>query len=328
MRMADEISDLRLFTRIVTAGSLSETARRIRSSLPAVSRRLAAMEARLGVRLIDRGSRRFTLTEEGSLLHERALTILRDLDAAEAEATAHAKHPRGRLRVGVPLEIGRRRIAPLVAEFTARYPGISIELLLTDSRINILEEEIDIGIHVDSPQDGSLISRTLLYGQVAVIAAPEYLTRHPAPARPIDLLNHDCARLIRGRRVFDNWTFNEDGRVREVQVQGTLLTNNSEVLHEWALAGRAIAFKASWDVEDDIQAGRLVQLLKPFQRDTINLYATYATRTHLPPRMRLFLDFVVRELTEKKRTDAAALNMTELGAYVPDEVWTPKGRGR
>jgi DNA-binding transcriptional LysR family regulator len=298
--VSDEISDLRLFTRIVAAGSLSETARRIHSSLPAVSRRLAAMEERLGVRLIDRGSRRFTLTEEGAVLHERALTILRDLDAAEAEATAQAKHPRGRLRVGVPVEIGRRRIAPLVAEFTARYPGISIELVLGDSRVDILEEEIDIGIHVDPPQDSNLISRILLYGSRVIVASPEYLARHPAPARPIDLLDHDCARLVRGRRVFDNWMFKEDGRVREVQVQGTLLTNNSEVMHEWALAGRAVTIKALWDVEDDIRAGRLVQLLKPFQCDVLNLYATYATRTHLPPRMRLFIDFVVQELSPSR----------------------------
>lgn len=295
--LSDEISDLRLFTRIVAAGSLSETARRIHSSLPAVSRRLAAMEERLGVRLIDRGSRRFTLTEEGGVLYERALTILRDLDAAEAEATAQAKHPRGRMRVGAPLEIGRRRIAPLVAEFTARYPGISIELVLSDSRVDILEEEIDIGIHVDVPQDSNLISRVLLYGSRVIIASPEYLARHPAPAKPIDLLEHDCARLVRGRRVFDHWMFKEDGRVREVQVQGTLLTNNSEVMHEWALAGRAVTIKALWDVEDDIRAGRLVQLLKPFQCDELNLYATYATRTHLPPRMRLFIDFVVQELS-------------------------------
>ena len=298
--LSDEISDLRLFTRIVAAGSLSETARRIHSSLPAVSRRLAAMEERLGVRLIDRGSRRFTLTEEGGVLHERALTILRDLDAAEAEATAHAKHPRGRLRVGVPLEIGRRRVAPLVAEFTARYPGISIELVLSDSRVDILEEELDIGIQVDAPQDGNLISRVLLYSSRVIVASPEYLARHPAPARPIDLLDHDCARLVRGRRVFDNWMFKEDGRVREIQVQGTLLTNNSEVMHEWALAGRAVTIKALWDVEDDIQAGRLVQLLKPFQCDELNLYAMYATRTHLPPRMRLFIDFLVQELSPSR----------------------------
>jgi DNA-binding transcriptional LysR family regulator len=298
--VSDEISDLRLFTRIVAAGSLSETARRIHSSLPAVSRRLAAMEERLGVRLIDRGSRRFTLTEEGAVLHERALTILRDLDAAEAEATAQAKHPRGRLRIGVPLEIGRRRIAPLVAEFTACYPGISIELVLGDSRVDILEEEIDIGIYADAPQDSTLITRVLFYSSRVIVASPEYLARHPAPAKPIDLLEHDCARLVRGRRVFDHWMFKEDGRVREIQVQGTLLTNSSEVMHEWALAGRAVTIKALWDVEDDIRAGRLVHLLKPFQCDELNLYATYATRTHLPPRMRLFIDFVVQELSPSR----------------------------
>jgi DNA-binding transcriptional LysR family regulator len=294
--MTDEISDLRLFTRIVAAGSLSETARRIRSSLPAVSRRLAAMELRLGVRLIDRGSRRFSLTEEGSLLHERALTILRDLDAAEAEATARAKHPRGRMRIGVPLEIGRRRIAPLVAEFTARFPGITIELVLTDSRLDILEEEIDIGLHVDVPRDSNLISRVLIYGNRVIIASPEYLARHPVPVRPIDLLAHDCIRLLRGRHVLDHWAFKEDGRVREIQVHGTLLTNSSEVMHEWALAGRAVAIKTLWDVEDDIKVGRLVRLLEPFQCDETNLYATYATRSHLPPRMRLFIDFMVAAL--------------------------------
>jgi DNA-binding transcriptional LysR family regulator len=281
---------------MVAAGSLSETARRTHSSLPAVSRRLAAMEERLGVRLIERGPRRFTLTEEGSLLHERALTILRDLDAAEAEASERAKHPRGHLPVGVPLEVGRQRIAPLVAEFTTMYPGISIELVLTDARLDILEEEIDIGIHVDQPRDGNVISRLLLNGSRVIIASPEYLARHPAPERPIDLLNHDCARLVRGKRIFDQWVFKEEGRVREIQVHGTLLTNNSEVMHEWALAGRAVTIKAIWDVQDDIRSGRLVQLLKPFQCDELNLYATYATRSHLPPRMRLFIDFVVHAL--------------------------------
>ena len=297
--MSNEISDLRLFTRIVSSGSLSEAARRIHSSLPAVSRRLAAMEERLGVRLIDRGPRRFTLTDEGGLLHERALTILRDLDAAEAEATERAKHPRGHLRVGVPMEIGRRRLAPLVAEFTTVYPGISIELILTDSRLDILEEEIDLGIHVDQPRDGNVISRLLLNGNRLIVASPEYLARHPAPARPLDLLNHDCALLLRGRHILNQWIFKEEGRVREVQVHGTLLTNNSEVTHEWALAGRAITIKASWDVEDDIRSGRLVQLLKPFQCDVLNLYATYATRSHLPPRMRLFIDFVAQALQAK-----------------------------
>ncbi len=294
--MADEISDLRLFTRMVSAGSLSETARRTQSSLPAVSRRLAALEKRLGVRLIDRGPRRFTLTEEGSLLHERALTILRDIDTAEAEASEQAKHPRGHMRIGVPVEIGRRRLAPLVAEFTTLYPGISIDLVLGDSRLNIIEDEIDIGLHVDPPSDGNIVSRVVLNSRVVVIASPDYLARHSPLERPLDLLNHDCARLVRGRHVFERWKFSEEGRIREVQVQGSLLTNNSEVSHEWALAGRAVSLKVLWDVEEDVRAGRLVRPLERFEFDAMNLHLTYATRSHLPPRMRLFIDFVVNAL--------------------------------
>lgn len=294
--LADEISDLRLFTRIVAAGSLSEAARRTFSSLPAVSRRLAALEERLGVRLIDRGPRRFTLTDEGAAFHERAVAILRDIDDAEAAASAQARQPRGYLRVGTHLEIGRRRIAPLIGEFTSRYPAITVELVLTDSRLQILEDEIDVGLQADPPSDGSIISRVVLSGYRIVCAAPEYLTRHPPINRPEDLRKHDCIRLVRGRHILDQWAFKEEGHITHVPVHGSLFTNNAEVAHDWATAGRAVALKAVWDVHDDLRSGRLIRLLEPFECDEIKLYATYATRTHLPPRVRLFIDFVVEAL--------------------------------
>jgi DNA-binding transcriptional LysR family regulator len=294
--LTDEISDLRLFTRIVAAGSLSEAARRTFSSLPAVSRRLAMLEARLGVRLIDRGPRRFTLTDEGSLLHERAVAILRDLDEAEAAASAHAKQPRGHVRVGAHVQTGRRRIAPLIGEFTARYPGITAELVLTDSRLELLENEIDVGLQVDPPSDSNIVSRVVLSGHRVVCASPQYLATHAPLQHPIDLLQHDCIRLVRGRYVMDHWTFKEEGRVTQIQVQGSLLTNNAEVVHDWTVAGRAIGFKLPWDVQEDFRAGRLIRLLEPFESDEAKLYVTYATRTHLPPRMRLFIDFMVSAL--------------------------------
>jgi DNA-binding transcriptional LysR family regulator len=296
MTVGDEISDLRLFTRIVAAGSLSEAARRSFSSLPAVSRRLAALEERLGVRLIDRGPRRFSLTDEGSLLHERAVIILRDLDSAEAEASARAKQPRGHLRIGTHLEFGRHRIAPLIGEFTARYPHITAELLLTDSRLNILEEEIDVGLHLDPPGDSNVVARVVLSSPRIVCASPAYLAAHPGLNRPADLLKHDCIRLVRGRHVLDRWLFKEDGRVTEIQVLGSLLTDNGEVVHDWALAGRAVALKMEADIQEDLRSGRLVRLLESFECDESKLYVTYATRTHLPPRVRLFIDFVVNAL--------------------------------
>jgi DNA-binding transcriptional LysR family regulator len=283
---------------MATAGSLSETARRLNSSLPAMSRRLATMEARLGVRLIDRGTRHFDLTEEGSVLYERGIRILADLDAAEAEIAANVSTPQGHLRVGAPLEIGRRRFAPMIAEFSRQYPGVSIELVLNDSQVDVVGDDLDVGLLTDQPTDGSIISRQLLSSRRVVCASPEYIAEHGVPERPEDLLRHDCIRLVRGRHVFDRWTFMENGKPREVQVHGTLLTNNAEVMHGWALMGRGLALKALWDIEDELSDGRLVELLAPFAHNVINLYAVYPTRAHLPPRVRVFIDFAVASIND------------------------------
>jgi DNA-binding transcriptional LysR family regulator len=294
--LADEISDLRLFIRMVAAGSLSETARRNYSSLPAMSRRLAALEARLGVQLIKRGHRRLTLTEEGSLLYDRAVHILSELDEAEAEASAKSKTPRGRLRVGAPLQIGRQRIAPLVADFTEQYPSIQVELLLNDAKLDVLADELDVGLHVDLPSDGNVVSRVLIASRRVACATPEYLSRHPAPSVPAELRQHDCILYVRGRYIMDRWIFMESGKVTETHVRGTLSTNNAEVVHAWALAGRGVALKAQWDIEDDLRTGRLVELLAPYACDEIKLYAAYPTRQYLPPRTRVFIDFMAKSL--------------------------------
>jgi DNA-binding transcriptional LysR family regulator len=296
--MPDEISDLRLFARIVSAGSLSETARRLNSSLPAVSRRLAAMERRLGARLIDRGSRHFVLTEEGSLLYERAAAILANLDQLEAEVGARSATPQGHLRVGAPLEIGRRRFAPLIAEFSRRYPHVTIELVLTDSFLDVVGDDLDVGLHVDAPLDGSVIARKLISSRRVTCASPAYIAEHGVPARPEDLLAHTCIRLVRGRHIFDTWTFVDDKRPLDVQVRGALSTNNAEVLHGWILDGYGVGLKALWDIEDDLKAGRLVEVLAPFAHDTINLYLIYPTRSHLPRRVRVFIDFIVDAIGE------------------------------
>ena len=296
--MPDEISDLRLFARIVSAGSLSETARRLNSSLPAVSRRLAAMERRLGARLIDRGSRHFVLTEEGSLLYERAAAILADLDQIEAEVGVSSATPQGHLRVGAPLEIGRRRLAPLIAEFSRRYPHVTIELVLTDSFLDVVGDDLDVGLHVDVPLDGNVIARKLISSRRVTCASPAYLAKHGVPARPEDLLAHACIRLVRGRHVFDTWTFVDDKQLLDVQVRGALSTSNAEVLHGWILDGYGMGLKALWDIEDDLKAGRLVEVLAPFAHDTINLYLIYPTRNHLPGRVRVFIDFIVDAVDE------------------------------
>lgn len=295
--MADEISDLRLFARVVAAGSLSEAARRIRSSLPAVSRRLAAMEKRLGVRLIERGPRRFALTDEGCLLHERAVAILRELDDAEAEASSKAKHPRGHLRVGTHLEFGRRKIAPLIGDFTSRHPGITAELVLTDAQVDVIEDEIDVSLHVAPRLSDNVVSRVVLTSRRIVCASPQYAASHRALKRPSDLMNHECILLVApGRHNWDEWQFKEDGQIKRIEVHGSLSTSSGEVVHDWALAGRGVARKLLWDVQDDVCAGRLIRYLEPFECDEVKLYLTYATRAYLPLRARLFIDYIVDAL--------------------------------
>jgi DNA-binding transcriptional LysR family regulator len=302
--LADEISDLRLFVRMVAAGSLAETARRLNSSLPAMSRRLAMMEARLGVRLIDRSSRRFSVTEEGGLLYERGISLIKELDEAEAEVSAKVKTPRGHLRVGTLVHIGRRRLAPLVSEFVKLYPEISVELVLSDSRRDVADDELDIGIQLDEPTDGNVVARALLTSRRVACASPDYVARFGLPERPDDLSKHNCILLVRGRRVFDRWLFQEGGRRREIQVSGGLLSNSAEVTYGWTLAGEGIGLKALWDIEDDLRTGRLVEVLAPYACDEIKLYVTYATRSHLPLRMRVFIDFIAAALKQTVGADA------------------------
>jgi DNA-binding transcriptional LysR family regulator len=292
----DEISELRLFVRMVAAGSLSETARRLNSSLPAMSRRLAGLEKRLGVRLIDRSTRRFALTEEGHRFHERAVKILADLDEAEAEISAKVASPQGHIRIGAPLEIGRRRFALLIGEFAKKYPRITIELVLNDAPIDVIGDDFDIGLHVDQPVDGTIISRTIISSRRVVCASPDYLAKRGTPMKPDDLLEHECICLVRGRHIFDRWTFSEDGKLREVQVRGALMSDNAEVVHGWALMGHGVTLKALWDIEEDLKARRLVELLPRHTASEINLYALYPSRKHLPLRVRVFIDFLLASM--------------------------------
>jgi DNA-binding transcriptional LysR family regulator len=290
--MADEVGDLRLFVRIIKAGSLSAAARELNASPAAMSRRLSDLEERLGVRLVDRTSRRFELTEEGSLFHERCVGIVTEIDEAVAEAAAKGRAPLGLLRVGAPSELGRRRIAPLIARFTDVHDQVKVHLTLSDAGVDLMESGLDILLRIGLPTENAVIATKLLSSRRVVCATPAYLERHGMPKTPDDLAAHDCIRLVRGGWVFDSWTFRDGAARREVRVDGTLTTGSGEVLHDWAIAGKGIALKALWDVRDDLAAGRLVECLADYSADEIDLYAVYLSRKHLSPRVRVFLDFI------------------------------------
>lgn len=296
----DEISDLRLFTMIVAAGSLSETARRTSGSLPAMSRRLAKIEARLGAKLIDRGSRHFVLTQEGLLLHRRALHVLGEIDAIEAELAEGIRSPRGHLRIGAPHEIGRHTFAGMLADFTERHPGVSVELVLTDEKLEKLDGDFDIGLHIDVPERSTSIVRKLLTSRRVLCASPEFLNRHGRPNSVEDLARYTCVKLVRSGQDHDRWMYVADGQIREHFVSAALSTNCSDVMHQWAVAGRGIVQKALWDIEADLSAGRLVAILEKQFCMELCLYVTYSPSTPLPARTRMMIDHIAQALTAPK----------------------------
>jgi DNA-binding transcriptional LysR family regulator len=294
----NDLGDLRLFTRIVAAGSLSEAARRSNMSLTAVSRRLSFMEDRLKVRLIDRAPRKFEVTLEGQLLHRRAVRIVEQLETALAELDNASGAMRGRLRVSAPNEIGRRVIAPLCQRFTAEHRGIAIDLSFTDDQPSALEGDLDVAIVTELPTDGAVISRKLLTSRPVVCASPVYIEKRGRPERPEHLVDHECLRMRRGDRVSETWTLMSADGPREYTVGGVLTADCSGTIHQWVLAGGGIAVQPLWDVRGDLEAGTLVELLPGHACDNICLYAIHVSRRHIPPRIRQFVNLLVEHLSK------------------------------
>jgi DNA-binding transcriptional LysR family regulator len=216
------------------------------------------------VRLVTRTSRTFELTEEGHLFYERCERIVAEIAEAEAEASSQGKTVKGKLRIGAPMEIGRRLMAPLVAGFVEKYPGIQIYLNLSDSGLDVIDDGLDIALRVGLPADASVIARKILSTRRIVCASPSYLARQGVPRRPEDPRQHDCIRLVRGRRVMDAWSFQEGGKRFDLTVSGCLTTTGGEVVHNWVRAGRGISLKAVWDVQPDLEAGTIVECLQDF----------------------------------------------------------------
>jgi LysR family transcriptional activator of dmlA len=259
---------------------------------PAVSRRLSALEARLGVRLAERSARRFRLTDEGALYYQHCRSILANLRDAEAEVSARGGAARGLLKVGAPMELGRRRIAPLLAEFATQHPGLEVHLLLSDAGLEVGQDEIDVALRIDLPEDPAVIARKIASTRRVLCGAPSYLAARGMPERPTDLADHECLRLARRHRLHDRWRFRTESGADEFKVGGHLSSSSGDVLHGWVLEGRGLSLEALWDVAEDLRAGRLVACLADYWCDEIDLFATFQPGHPIPPRVRLFVDFM------------------------------------
>jgi DNA-binding transcriptional LysR family regulator len=289
--MADPLNEMSVFSRVVAAGSLSAAARDLGVSTAGVSRKLAALEARLGVRLLNRTTRRLALTDEGATYHEACARILAEVDEADAAAAARLVEPEGALKVALPASFGHLHIAPLVPRFAERYPKVRLAFSLSDRTVNLVEEGFDLAIRIGELEDSSLAARKLAPNRRVVCASPAYLKKHGAPRRPEDLLQHNC---LPTQDFQMNWEYRDPaGKSGMVRVSGRYACDNWEVLREWALAGLGVALKSTWDVRRHLEDGSLVALLPGYDFATeVAIYAVYPHRRFLPAKTRVFIDFL------------------------------------
>ena len=303
--MSDPLYEMSVFSKVVAAGSLSAAGRDLGVSTAVISRRLAALEARLGVRLVNRTTRRLALTDEGASYHDACTRILGEIEAADAAAAARRVEPQGILKVALPASFGHKHIAPLIPPFAARYPKIELALSLSDRTVNMVEEGFDLAIRIGELQDSSLAARKLAPNRRVVCASPGYLKAHKEPRTPDDLTRHNC---LTTTDLHMNWEYKgPDGKRGVVRVSGHYACDNWEVLREWALAGLGVALKSTWDVRRQLEDGSLVPLLPGYDFGTdVAIYAVYPHRRYLPAKTRVFIDYLAESFGPEPYWDQPA----------------------
>ena len=281
------------FSLLVRAGSLSAAARELDITTPAVSKRLTQMEARLGVQLLHRTTRRIGLTPEGEVYLAHARRILADIDDMEQQVSNSLAAPKGLLRVNATLGFGRSHIAPLISDFVKRHPEVQVQLQLTVNPPPLSEDAFDVCIRFGEPPDARVIARRIAANRRLLCAAPAYLARHGTPQVPNDLAQHNCIGIRQGDEAYGIWRLSSSKRTETVKVCGNLNTNDGEIAVNWALAGHGILMRAEWDIAKYLRSGRLRQVLETWQTPPADIHAVYPQRLQTAARVRVFVDFVV-----------------------------------
>ncbi|MCL2913905.1 LysR substrate-binding domain-containing protein [Shewanella corallii] len=291
----DKITAIRTFVRVVQSHSFSAVARELGSSQGTVSKRVAALEEMLGIRLLSRSSRELLLTPAGEEYYRHALAMLEELDELESRLKGDISRPRGMLRVAAPVAIGRILLAPVVKEFLDTYPDIQLSLSLSDAHVDLLSDGIDVAIRASQLEDSSLVARPLLANPMVAVASPCYLQQAGVPEHPSDLTAHACISYSRFRSSH-LWQFHQGEELVSVQVGGRLQCDNGDTLLELALADNGIALLPEWMLTAALQSGQLVRVLSAYQARELPINAVYLNRRYVPLKVKCFIDFVKQRL--------------------------------
>jgi len=296
--LATTSEDLRFFMRVAALSSLTEVARELGLSLPAVSKRLALLEEKLGVQLVRRTTRRLELTPEGVLYAEGARPILSQLALLEEEVSHESATLQGSLNINASFGFGRRYVAPLVSQFAAQHPALTLNLQLSSQPLNFLNAGIDVDIRIGDVPDSRLVARRIAANHRVVCASPDYLARNGTPQRIEDLAQHNCIVLRQHEADFTIWRFSQAGKEIRQKVQGSLTTNDGEVAMRLALDGHGLVLRSWWDAREAILSGRLVQVLSCWQLPSADIYAVYSQSRRTPKRIKCFVDYLLARLSE------------------------------
>lgn len=290
--MLDRLTGMEVFAKVAATGSFSAAGRSLGLSQTMVTKHIAALEARLGVKLLHRTTRRLSITEAGRLYLDSAERILADVEAADSAVAADRFKPRGVLRLNAPVSFGSRQIAPMLSAFTRQYPQVTIELGLIDRYVNLAEEGWDLAIRIGSLTDSSLIARRIAPCRTVVCAAPSYLAAHGTPRTAAELSRHNCLGYTLSQRSnAGRWVFGARNEM-EVQVAGNLRANNGDALRAAAIAGQGIIYQPTFIVADDLRAGTLVRLTLDQPTEELGgIYAVYLPDRNPAAKVRAFIDF-------------------------------------
>lgn len=288
----DRALEMTVFTAVVDAGSFVGAVDGLRMSKAAVSRHVDALEQRLGVRLLQRTTRRLSLTEEGRIFYQRAREVLAALDDAESEITSRTQEPSGLIRINVPLTFGILHLAPRWSDFMAAYPQVDLDITLNDRVVDLVDEGYDLAVRIGDMPSSALISRKLVATRMVLCASPTYLAQHGAPTHPHELAGHRVLAYTNwsGR---DEWQFDGPHGKVSVSTRARVYANNGDTCRAIALAHGGIMLQPSFMLQDDLRRGDLVELMPEFRAIEIGVYAVYPTRKQLPLKVRRLVDFLV-----------------------------------
>ena len=288
----DILTGMRVFKTVVDTGSFSAAADKLELSRGMTSRYVAQVETHLGVRLLNRTTRKLSLSEAGDDYYQRATQVLALVEDAEHAATQRTAEPRGTLRINTSVAFGARHLGNAISDFLHRYPRVKADLTLNDRVVDLIEEGFDVAVRVARKIDPGLVARPITRARLVACASPDYLKKHGVPKSPADLVHHNCLTYAYSGPKLE-WRFTRRGRVQTVKVTGSLHGNNGEIICRAAAAGLGIIVQPTFLAYELLSEKKLVRILEGWEADEITIFAVYPSRQFLAPKVRSFIDFLV-----------------------------------